>query len=418
MSIYKQTIFPLQEFNGTSHQSAVEKSKHAVKSIGDKIADGDLPSLATSRRTDDIADLMAAAKRFLKFKHVLILGTGGSSLGGKACYALSDRGFGNPKSPQLHFMDNVDPDSFTALFAAIQPRECGIIAISKSGNTAETLCQLHIICDWIDAKQNPSQLLVITEPGGNVLRQLAESIGCVILDHNPKIGGRYSVLSNVGMLPAALAGLDVNKIRAGAKDVLDQTLAGDPTITHAASMGVVLNRDHGIAQNIMMPYCDRLRVFGQWYKQLWGESLGKRGLGTTPVDALGTVDQHSQLQLYLEGPRDKFFTLIFIAQSGLGKTVTPQGARDSRLNYLYGRSMGDLIEAEQRATLQTLKNKHLPIRLIELPKLDEYYLGALFMHFMLETIVTADLMQIDPFDQPAVEEGKILTRAYLEKLAA
>lgn len=162
-----------------------------------------------------------------------------------------------------------------------------------------------------------------------------------------------------------------------------------------------------------MPYRDRLAAFGLWYRQLWAESLGKGGQGTTPIRALGTVDQHSQLQLYLDGPPDKMFTLLMGDVAGGGAEVPPELAGATGLGYLAGRRMGDLLDAEQRATADTLIRHGRPTRVMRVPRLDEAAMGALMMHFMLETIIAARLMGVDAFDQPAVEESKRLARDYL-----
>ena len=165
-----------------------------------------------------------------------------------------------------------------------------------------------------------------------------------------------------------------------------------------------------------MPYIDRLINFGLWFRQLWAESLGKDGKGTTPVNALGVVDQHSQLQLYLAGPRDKMFTLMMLNCGGVGPVVDPNLAADKELAYLAGKTIGDLMDAEQRATAQSLVSNNRPTRKFLLNTLDEEVMGALMMHFMLETIIAAHLLDVDPFSQPAVEEGKSLTREYLAGL--
>jgi glucose-6-phosphate isomerase len=170
-----------------------------------------------------------------------------------------------------------------------------------------------------------------------------------------------------------------------------------------------------VAITVLMPYVDRLAHFGQWYRQLWAESLGKGGNGTTPVRAMGPVDQHSQLQLYLDGPRDKMFTLIQLKVAGQGPRVDPTLAEDPALYYLADRTMGDLVEAEQRATAETLARNGRPVRIFRLERLDESVLGALMMHFMIETVIASNLVGVDPFNQPAVEEGKVLTRDYLRR---
>jgi glucose-6-phosphate isomerase len=167
---------------------------------------------------------------------------------------------------------------------------------------------------------------------------------------------------------------------------------------------------------VLMPYADRLAWFAKWYVQLWAESLGKDGKGTTPIRAMGTVDQHSQLQLYLAGPRDKMFTLVTTEVAGTGGAVSAAFADRPELGYLAGRTMGDLLDAEQRATAASLVSQKRPTRRLHLARLDEASLGALLMHFMLETIIAADLFGVDAFDQPAVEEGKVLARQYLGEM--
>ena len=165
-----------------------------------------------------------------------------------------------------------------------------------------------------------------------------------------------------------------------------------------------------------MPYLDGLENFGKWYRQLWAESLGKDGQGTTPIDALGTVDQHSQLQLYLDGPRNKFFTIITgnhaSGESGHDAALLPDHLHTG-LAYLTGRTMGDLMRASQRGTIDSLTAHGRPVRVIAADAASPQTLGALFMHFMLETLITADLWGVDAFGQPAVEDGKMRARAYL-----
>jgi len=241
-----------------------------------------------------------------------------------------------------------------------------------------------------------------------------------ILDHDPGIGGRYSVLSNVGLLPAMLAGLDVAALREGAGETLDAALdAATPRESApalGAAIGVGLSEQHGIGTTVILPYVDLLAHFGLWFRQLWAESLGKDGRGTTPIRAMGTVDQHSQLQLYLAGPADKMFTLVTSDIAGSGPIVPRDLASDPSLAYLTGKRMGDLLDAEQRATEQSLIRNGRPTRRFHIARLDEKTLGGLLMHFMLETIIAADLFGVNAFDQPAVEEGKVIARQYLGEM--
>jgi glucose-6-phosphate isomerase len=231
------------------------------------------------------------------------------------------------------------------------------------------------------------------------------------------VGGRYSVLTMVGMLPALLMGLNGKQLRAGAAAALDQVLNARAPADAPAAVGAALHKalaDQGrLATTILWPYADALAVFGGWWRQLWAESLGKDGQGSTPVSVLGPVDQHSQLQLFRDGPGNALFTLVQVQTRGKGLAAPRARANKLGLKYLAGRKMGDLVDAECRATAQTLFKNGRPVRVIHLDKVDEFHMGALMMHFMLETIVMGKLMGVDPFDQPGVEEGKVLARQYL-----
>jgi glucose-6-phosphate isomerase len=409
------------------HRAALDRELANASKALDKFrqwkADGTLPLLSLPGARDDLTPLKPHAERFTKFEHVIVLGTGGSSLGGQTLVALKDQGFGPQNGrPKLWFMDNVDPATFTELAARLPLARTGLIVISKSGTTAETLTQFLTLLPEFEAKVGKDRLaehvIAITEPSDNALSRLAGRIGCPILDHDPKVGGRFSVLSLVGLLPAMIAGLDVGAVREGAASVLDPVLeasdAGDLAPAVGAALSVGLARERGIGTTVLMPYCDRLGYFGFWYRQLWAESLGKGGNGTTPVRAMGTVDQHSQLQLYLGGPADKMFTVLILDTAGKGTPIVPAAlGGDKSLSYLANRSLGDLLLAEADATAATLVKNGRPTRVMRIATLDERVMGALMMHYMLETMFAAHLLGVDAFDQPAVEEGKILTRQYL-----
>ncbi len=387
--------------------------------------DGTLPILRLPERRDDLEALRPHAERFAKFEHVVVMGMGGSSLGGKALVALKDLGFGPAKGrPKLWFMDNVDPATYAELVARLPLDRTGFIPISKSGSTPETLVQFYAVLQALKEKLGKAafggRVIAITEETDNPLRRLARRLGATVFDHDPKIGGRYSALSQVGLLPAMIAGVDCAALREGAASVLDPVLAPNearglaPAIGAALSVG--LARERGINMTVMMPYVDRLDVFAFWYRQIWAESLGKKGRGSTPIRALGTVDQHSQMQLYLGGPNDKLFTLVIQDTAGKGVKLTPATlGGDKALEYLLGQSMGDLLLAEADATAATFVKNGRPTRVIRIPTLDERVMGALMMHFTLETIFAAELWGIDAFDQPAVEDAKVLTRQYLSQ---
>ena len=199
--------------------------------------------------------------------------------------------------------------------------------------------------------------------------------------------------------------------------MLEATLAAKTPAEASAATGAALH--HALAQEgklattILWPYADALAVFGGWWRQLWAESLGKDGKGSTPVSVLGPVDQHSQLQLFRDGPGNALFTILSVDMKGLGPAVPKAAAKALGLGYLAGKKPGDLVDAECRATAQTLFKNGRPVRNIHVPKVDAFNMGALMMHFMLETILMGKLMNVDPFDQPGVEEGKVLARQYL-----
>ena len=251
----------------------------------------------------------------------------------------------------------------------------------------------------------------------NGLRDLLGKFRVPMLDHDTGVGGRYSALTNVGLLPAAMLGLDIAAVRAGAAIALAPVLTKKPATQVPAAVGAALSialcESKWKAISVLMAYCDRLQRFTHWYVQLWAESLGKNGKGTTSLAALGPVDQHSQLQLFIGGPRDKLFTVITTDGAGSGPLMDGDLAKFAGEPGFAGKSIGDLVAAEGRATVETLAKNGCPVLTIYISLLDEAALGELMMHFMLETIIAARLLGVDPFDQPAVEEGKVLAKKYL-----
>jgi glucose-6-phosphate isomerase len=402
------------------YQSLLGQARESIKKIVHQIDSGDLPAFSIVNNTDDLPELTHVAQRFKAMKHVLVLGTGGSSLGGQTLHQLVSLGFA-PTTPAIHYLDNIDPTTFDELLPALKWQHTGLIIISKSGETAETLMQMLCLMRHIE-EHHPSfdwsaQVVVITEPKLSTLYTLSEKKNIPIIAHHPKIGGRFSVFSNVGALPALIAGVDMSLIRQGAADVLNalrtqQELA--PPVLGAVITTGLYQQSH-IHTCVTMPYLDRLSAFAFWYRQLWAESLGKDGKGITPARAMGTVDQHSQLQLYLDGPADKMFTIIHGHTERQGLRSSDITSEEPRLAYLHAHTMGSLLAAECLATITTLIEHHRPVRVIQINQLTALELGALLMHFMLETIITADLMGVDAFNQPAVEQGKILTKVYMSE---
>lgn len=411
---------------GEPFAAMLEKTGGALHEIRRAYQDNSLPMLHLPEASEDIEALKPIAERFRHdFVNIIVLGTGGSSLGGQTLCSLADIGFGpRDGSPHIHFLDNIDPNTFDTMFKQIGASRTGFIVISKSGGTAETIAQFNVCLDAVINSVGeaavPNHFLMITEPGDNPLRRISKARGLLTLDHDPGVGGRFSVLSNVGLLPAMIAGLDPMAVRAGADEVLQTALAaelpGDCEAAVGAAINIGLFRDKGATSTVLMPYVDRLSNFGFWFQQLWAESLGKDGTGTTAIAALGARDQHSQLQLYLDGPGDKMFTLLTLDVADKGRPISHGTSGDMSLLYLEGRTMGDLMAAEQDATAATLAEKGCPTRIVKLKELNEKTLGALLMHFMLETVIAAHLLDVNAFDQPAVEAGKVLARRYLTEM--
>jgi glucose-6-phosphate isomerase len=391
-------------------------------------ADATLPLLRLPAKTDDLDEIGKAAARLRAgATDVVVLGTGGSSLGGQTLAQLADVAVRGAEAfragPRMHFVDNLDPVTYDRLLAKLPLKTTRFIAISKSGGTGETLMQTAAALAAVkhaglEARVG-EQFFGISEavkPGKtNGLRDLLGST-VAFLEHDPNVGGRYSVLSNVGLLPAAILGLDIGRVRAGAAQALAPVLERRPAAEVPAALGASLNIAAAAgAKNIavLMAYADRLERFSRWFTQLWAESLGKGGKGTTPIGALGPVDQHSQLQLFIAGPRDKLFTVVTVDAKGQGPRIDAALARRAGEPDLGGKTIGDLVAAQGRATAETLAKNGCPVRTIHLPRLNEESLGALLMHFMLETIIAAHLLGVDAFDQPAVEEGKVLAKQYL-----
>lgn len=399
---------------------AVTRAAPALAKLRGMYEDGSLPILHLPAQTEDVHALDRHVSRFRQQDHVLVLGIGGSSLGGQT---LTDLVAGPAAIRSPVFLDNIDPDSFDPWMERAETEDVGIIAISKSGSTAETVAQTlaawNRICASVGRETAAKRFLVITEPGDRPLRRFADRNGILCLDHDPGVGGRFSALSIVGLLPAMIAGIDALAVRRGAQAVIGRMLAATgpsecpPAV--GAALILALHRNHGVRNVATIAYSDRLRSFTRWHAQLWAESLGKSGQGMNPIPAIGAVDQHSLLQLWLDGPVDKLVTQIRADRTGTGLDAT--GAElDPELSYLAGRTMGDLMGAEQRATREALVDAGRPTRVFRIEAVDEERLGALMMHFMLETIMAGIMLGLNPFDQPAVENGKILARKYLSEM--
>lgn len=372
-----------------------------------------LPLLRVAEEAQALHDARAFADTIKQgASHIVLLGTGGSALGAKVLQAIVKPNAG----PHLVVLDNLDGASQLELTELLPLESTHVLIISKSGSTAETMAQCLSLLGAYQAAgvEDEGRFFAITEPGARPLRSLAEKRGWPVLDHHTGVGGRFAILTNVGTVPGFLLGLDMAAFLQGAITALKPALAED--IKSPAAQGSALAiaaMETGLSQTVLLGYADRFNTLSFWYRQLWAESLGKEGRGTTPINGLGPVDQHSQLQLYRAGPDDKLYTILTTDVKGTGPKVPAALADDPALEYLAGRTLGDLVDAEQRATLDTLADAGRPVRHIHMPKITAHAMGALMMHYMLETILTAHLMGIDAFDQPAVEDGKLRAKKYL-----
>lgn len=418
--------------DGRTLTAWLEKTSDPLRKLKAAHADGSLPLLHLTREEADIVAAEAAlAKLSAGAKMIVFLGMGGSSLGGQALAQLG--GWNIPGSadaeqrgrPRIRFYDNLDASTLALAFKNIDLATTRFVITSKSGGTPETLVQAIAALQAVDAAglgaRSADLFLGITEPTRagvrNGLRELLSSRGIPILDHPTAIGGRYSALTVVGLIPAMARGLDARALRAGADAVLQQALAAtDPSASApavGAALAVALAREKSAKVMVFMSYADRLQRLGAWYVQLWAESLGKGGQGTTPLGCLGPLDQHSQLQLFMDGPREHALTVLRVKNADAGPVIDPALAKLAGLDVMAGRAAGELVAAQAQAVPEALNRAGRPVRTIDIERLDAATLGGLMMHFMIETILAGWLMGIDPFDQPAVELAKVLTRERL-----
>jgi len=386
--------------------------------------------LGIAHETADIEVTRTALSRLSEgAQTIVVFGTGGSSLGGQTLARLAgwcipgDQRFAASALPRVRFYDNLDADSLHRGLEMLDPATTRFLVISKSGGTAETLMQALSALEWMRqadmADMIPRAFLGLSEPARdgakNPLRQLFDGLDIPLLDHDPEIGGRFSVFSNVGMIIALARGLEPDAIREGGRQVLAELdhSASECAPALGAATAIGLAQDKGIRVNVMMPYADHLSHFARWYVQLWAESLGKDGKGTTPLAALGPVDQHSQLQLFMEGPPDHMITLIRPTHPPSDPPIPADLANAAGIDYLAGRRVSELVSAQQKAIADALIRAGRPVRVFDVDKPDETTLGRLLMHMMVETILAGHLLGVDPFGQPGVELGKKLTREYL-----
>ena len=350
-------------------------------------------------------------KRPARMTDVVQLGIGGSSLGAQAlCAALLHPRYNEQaRKGQLrfHFPENVDPESFGALLEVLNPATTLVHVVSKSGSTLETAAQLYALLEAFRASGRRFSLqrnFVATTGAKGALRDFADAEGIPTLAFPDDVAGRYSVFTASGLLVPALCGVPVGRVLAGARAM--EARCRDDAMAGPAGRLAALHHYHDTERNrrihVELIYSDALQLCGAWFRQIWAESLGKQGRGPTPVIARGTTDQHSQIQLYVEGPDDKLYTLIRVARSRRSVRI----GRGAKPGVLSGRPMAAVFDAEARGTAEALLAEGRPLVEITLPRVTPDSVGELMMLQQLQTALAGALYRVDPFTQPGVEAGK------------
>lgn len=371
-----------------------------------------------------------------RFDDVLILGLGGSALGGKAaCEALlppywnfltkeQRKGF-----PRIFFLDNIDPDQMSALLNMLDLKKTLVNVITKSGSTAEVMAQFMVIKEKLHEELGDDyrkHIVATTDKHMGILRQLSNQEGYKTFYIPDDVGGRFSVFSAVGLLPLALVGINIDEITQGIKDMnlmlkntdIYQNIAAQNALIH-----YLMNKEKNKKISVMMPYSNRLRYVADWYCQLWAESLGKEkdnennivNIGQTPIKSIGVTDQHSQLQLYNEGPNDKIINFLRIKEFDTNLDI-PNIFEYTGISYLGGKSINRLFNAEADSTMASLIDYKRPNVTLTIPKITAYYIGQLLYFFQIQTAITGALYNINAYNQPGVEQLINYTYALMDRI--
>ena len=385
-----------------------------------ELASGELPFISMPFRAKLEVEMAPLIPRIKAYKHMLVLGIGGSALGARAMQQAFAPGQDGPghRGPWLWIADNVCAERFEALLGKLNPAETVVVCISKSGGTIETISQYFLVRDWLKASVGEGwqdQMIVVTDERKGYLREEANRYGLTALEVPDYLGGRYSALSAVGLLPAAFLGIDWQALLDGAADVARPLLQNPEQVAEHPSFALACwakaLEDKGYSQLIFFSYIPQWAAYGDWFAQLWAESLGKDGQGSQPVPATGVTDQHSINQMFLSGPRNKgciFLTSRDQAQGpNFGMDVPDVWA------WLRAKPFGSLLEAEALGTRMALCQSGVPLLHVEMHNSGPRAAGSLMLLLEAATLFTGWLMGINPLDQPSVELGKRLANARL-----
>lgn len=369
-----------------------------------------------------------------RFENILVLGIGGSALGGLAVTEALLKPYWNLLTPEqrdnfprIFFLDNIDPDSMNGLLDILDLKKTLVNVITKSGSTAETMSQFMIVKDRLEKVLGEDEyrknVVATTDRQTGVLRQIAEQEGYKTFVVPDDVGGRFSVFSAVGLLPFALVGIDIDEITNGIKDMdlaLKNTDINENIAAQNALIQYLMDVKKGKHLSVMMPYSSKLKYVSDWYVQLWAESLGKNEdlngnhvhVGQTPIKALGATDQHSQIQLYNEGPNDKIINFIRVEKFDTNLEI-PKIFEYTGIGYLGGKTINELINAEADSTKVSLSDYARPTVTITLPEVNGYHIGQLLYMLEVQTAIAGALYNINAFNQPGVEQAKNYTYALM-----
>jgi glucose-6-phosphate isomerase len=413
----------LMEVEGGLRSEEIEEARPRLQEAAEELL-GDPPGFMRLPKTSEYAEASARVAGEIRgsgatdFIHV---GIGGSALGPMAIQKALNHPYYNAlpgevrPGPRLHFAENTDPNTLSAILDIADPQSTWVNVVTKSGSTAETIAGFLVIRGWlVDSLGDfgyQGRTVATTDPEDGFLREIAGLDDLSVLPIPKDVGGRFSVLTPVGLLPAAVAGMDVEALLRGAAQCVDEVEDQGPEhpAVVGAAMHYLMDTARGRNVRVMMTYADALERLAAWFVQLWAESLGKDGKGSTPHGAVGTTDQHSQVQLYMEGPQDKVIEIVEVAEHPRDLEI-PEAYEDLEgVGYLGGHTIGELLNVECDATRKALTEAGRPNSTIKLGAVNEENLGYVFQALEVQTAISGSLYGVNAFDQPGVEAGKQIT---------
>jgi len=371
-----------------------------------------------------------------KYSDLIVVGIGGSSLGARALISALGHPLHNVVSreqrgdtPRIFFVENPDPTSIRSVLEIVNPESTLVNVITKSGSTAETMAGFLLVYEFLKEKAGESavkeNIIATTDPDDGDLRKMAMAHGWRTFDVPRGVGGRFSVLTPVGLVPASLCGIDIDTLVDGARDMEEQisstsSFLENPAYAYAL-IQYLMEELNEIRLSVFMPYSDRLSELADWFRQLWAESLGKKSVvsketihtGPTPIKSLGAIDQHSQVQLYVDGPADKMFTFIEVRDHSQDMAIPSLFSDYDSCSYLGGKTFGELLNTELRATEYALTRAGRPNITLQIPEVSPNFLGEVMTTLLVSTVVAGKLYDVNPYDQPGVEQGKKATYALM-----